>query len=297
MVDIVIIGGSYAGLSAAMSLGRSLRNVVVVDNHDPCNKTVSNSHNFLTHDGAEPAAIALTARQQVLQYSSVNLLSDTVTQVIKKNDLFEVLLKDGKPLTARKLIFASGIKDIIPVIPGFSECWPKSIIHCPYCHGYEERGKILAVIANGDEGFEYIKLISNWSKYLTVFTNGPADFNDEQVAKLRKHKIAIIESPIVSLQHTNGNVNHIILQNGNDIPAEFIFYKPAFVQKSDIPKQLGCEFTKTGHLQTNMFGETTVPGIFAVGDNCSPMRSVANAVATGSFTGAYLNKLLGDEDF
>ncbi|RFZ94493.1 NAD(P)/FAD-dependent oxidoreductase [Mucilaginibacter conchicola] len=297
MADVIIIGGSYAGLSAAMSLGRALRNVVVIDNQDPCNKKVAHSHNFLTQDGAEPDAIALAARKQVLQYPSVNLIVDTVSQVINNGENFEVVTIDGQKFKARKIIFATGIKDILPDIPGFSACWPKSVIHCPYCHGYEERGKKLAVIGNGDEGFEYAKLINNWSKHLTVFTNGTATFNEEQLIKLKKHKINIIESPITALVHEKGHVNHISLANGKGIAVEFIFYRPAFVQKSDIPKQLGCDFTSTGHLQVNMFGETNLPGVFAVGDSCSPMRSVANAVAAGSFTGAYLNKLLGDESF
>ncbi|TWR26669.1 NAD(P)/FAD-dependent oxidoreductase [Mucilaginibacter achroorhodeus] len=297
MVDVIIIGGSFAGLSAAMGLGRSLKNVMVIDNNDPCNKKVAHSHNFIAHDGASPAQIALSARQQVLKYPSVSILNDTVLEARPNNTHFDVRTASGNLFTARTLIIASGVNDILPNIEGFAACWPTSIIHCPYCHGYEERGKMLAVIANGDEGFEYARLIHNWSKYLTVFTNGPATFTQLQRAKLENNNIAIIESPIASLIHHNGQVSHVTLTNGGALPVDFIFYKPAFGQKSDVPMQLGCDLTKAGHIQVNMFGETSVPGVFAIGDCASPMRSVANAVAAGNFTSAYVNKLLIEEDF
>jgi thioredoxin reductase len=72
--DVVIVGGSYAGLSAAMTLGRSVRKVLVIDNRQPCNKTAPQAHNLITHDGETPAAIAAKAREQLAFIKRLNLL-------------------------------------------------------------------------------------------------------------------------------------------------------------------------------------------------------------------------------
>jgi len=148
--DVIIIGGSYAGLSAAMTLGRSMRKVLIIDSGKPCNRQTPYSHNFITHDGETPAAIAQKAREQVLKYPTVQLVNDTALRASKNENGFEIITASEAAYNTTKIIFATGVLDIMPDIKGFAECWGISILHCPYCHGYEVKDKPLGIIANGD---------------------------------------------------------------------------------------------------------------------------------------------------
>jgi thioredoxin reductase len=295
--DVVIIGGSYAGLSAAMTLGRSVRKVLVIDNRRPCNETAPQAHNLLTHDGETPAAIAAKAREQLTLYKTVELTVDNATGVVQNDGYFEVTTGSAKVIKAKKILFATGIKDIMPDTPGFADCWGISVIHCPYCHGYEVYGQKLAVFGNGDEGFEYAKLISNWSKDITLFTNGVSTLSAEQLQQLQQHHINVVETKIAGINHNNGHVQNIALINGSSYPVDAIFSRVPFEQHTNISQQLGCINTKIGHIEVDGFGATSVPGVYAAGDNSSPMRGLANAMATGLIAGVIINKTLIDEEF
>jgi thioredoxin reductase len=291
--DVIIIGGSYAGLSAALALGRSLRTVLVIDNWDPCNKKARQSHNFLTHDGEKPNVIAFKARQELAFYETVKLIADTVVDVTQQGDGFEVATT-GETFNAQKILFATGLKDIMPDIAGFADCWGNSIIHCPYCHGYEVYQEKLAVFGNGDEGFEFTKLISNWSEDLTLFTNGVSTLNHGNEQKLAEHGINIIQTKITGINCVNNQVQLIKLIDGTEHAIQAIFARVPFEQHTNIPAQLGCALTEQGHIQIDDFGATTIPGIYAAGDNSSPLRGVANAVANGMMAGVFINKALID---
>jgi len=287
--DVIIIGGSYAGLSAAMTLGRSLRNVLIIDSGLPCNRQTPHSHNFLTRDGETPKAIATIAKEQVLQYPTVHFIEEKATAAKRIEKGFGISTQTGRSFTAGKLIIASGIKDIHPDIKGFSECWGISVIHCPYCHGYEFRHQQTAIMANGERAAHLSMLVRNLTSKLTIFTNGPAVFEADQLQKFRQHNITIIENKITEIQHLNGQVQHLVFEDGNSQPFDAVYAAIPFVQHSDIPSQLGCELTEQGHIKTDGFQKTTVPNVFACGDGASPMRSVANAVYTGNMTGSMIN--------
>lgn len=295
--DVIIIGGSYSGLSSAMALGRSLRDVLVIDSGLPCNRQTPHSHNFLTQDGKTPAEISHIAKEQVMKYKTVRFYEGLADKAVKIQTGFEISTRSGDRFTAKKLIIASGIKDIMPDIKDFSECWGISIIHCPYCHGYEVRHEKTGILANGDTGYELGKLISNWTKDLTIYTNGISTFNEEQSFKLKQNNIQIIENEIDSFEHINGKLQNINFKDSSQTPITAIYTRLPFIQHSDIPASLGCQLTEQGHIKVDMMQKTSVPGVFACGDGASPMRSVANAVYTGAFAGAALNKELIDEEF
>jgi thioredoxin reductase len=295
--DVIIIGGSYAGLSAAMALGRALRKVLIIDAGHPCNSQTPHSHNFLTRDGETPQAIADIARQQVQQYPSVTFYKGVAITGTGSSGAFTIITDSGDEFKGRKLVFATGVKDIFPAIQGISACWGISVLHCPYCHGFEVKHEKTGVLANGDMGFDYVKMISNWTKQLTLFTNGKSELSEEQSSTLKQHGIAVVETPVSSLQDKNGQVSEIVLQDKSTIPLKVMYYKPAFSQHSDIPVALGCELTEQGHLKTDMFQKTNVSGVYACGDCVSPLRSVAQAVSSGNIAGAMLNRELIEELF
>lgn len=295
--DVIIVGGSYAGLATAMALGRALRNVLVIDAGNPCNKQTPHSHNFLTNDGKTPKEIASLAKQQVQMYGSVSFLEGLATAGLKTKSGFEIQTMAGEVFTSKKLVFATGIRDIIPPIPGFAESWGISVLHCPYCHGFEVRHQKTGIIANGDLAFEIATLISNWTKDLTLYTNGKSSLSIEQKARLDKHHINIIEAEIDRLAHKGGYIQKIHFRNGTDTQVKAIYARLPFVQHSSIPQELGCELTQDGYIKIDAAQRTSIPGIYACGDNTTRMRTVANAVSMGTTTGLMVNKELIEEEF
>lgn len=295
--EVIIIGGSFAGLSAAMALGRSLRNVLVIDAGSPCNQQTPHSHNFLTQDGETPANIHQIAFEQVSQYKTVDFLEDFATEALKTNDGFRVRTKNEQVIFAKKLIISSGIKDQLPNIDGFASSWGISVIHCPYCHGYEFKNEATGILANGEEAMHYAKLVSQLTSQLSIFTNGPALFTEEQATLLTQKGIAVIETPIRKINHHNGYLNSIVFTDGNEYKLKALYARLPFEQHSTIPEQLGCKFSKNGFIELSPMQETSVEGVFACGDNSNPMRSVANAVYTGNFAGASVNSKLAEESF
>ncbi|HLO42690.1 MAG TPA: NAD(P)/FAD-dependent oxidoreductase [Leadbetterella sp.] len=295
--DVIIIGGSYAGLSSAMALGRSLRNVLIIDNGKPCNIQTPHSHNFLTQDGKTPKEISTSAKKQVEKYETIKLYNGLATSGVKTEKGFEITTHTNDKFTAKKLIFATGIKDTMPDIKGFAECWGISIIHCPFCHGYEHRYQNTGIIANGQKAFHLASMVNNLTKSVTILTNGKADFTTEQIEKLHKHNIKIIETKISEIEHKNGKLKNLIFKDGNKISYDVAYAVVPFIQHSDIPVSLGCELTEQGYLKVDFMQKTSVPNIYACGDNSIMMRSVANAVSSGNIAGAVANGELVHEQF
>lgn len=287
--DVIIIGGSFAGLSAAMTLGRAIRNVLIVDAGKPCNRQTPHSHNFLTQDGATPAEISALAKSQVLAYPTVKFENDTVIDVSGTNNNFIVKTAEGKSHSTRKILFSTGVKDIVPDIPGFAESWGISVIHCPYCHGYEYRGQNTGILANDVMAVDFVKLIGNWTQKLTLFTNGKAVFDKETFDKISIPGFQIVEREIAELINESGYLKEIVFKDGSVQEIDALYARVPFVQHTDIPIKLGCELTEMGLVKVDEFGKTGIPGIYAAGDNTSRMRSVSSAVAAGTTAGAVLN--------
>ncbi len=286
--DVIIVGGSNAGLAAGMTLGRALKQVLIIDGGNPCNKQTPHSHNFLTQDGRRPAELLQIATAQVLAYPTVQLVSGTVTTADGSNGDFGVTTADGQRFRARKLLFATGIKDLMPAIQGFAPCWGISVIHCPYCHGYEYKGQETGILMNGEAAVELGTFIRNWTGRLTLYTHGKATLSAEGRQQLARRNIPIVEKEIRRLEHENGYLKSVLFTDGTRQPLDALYAKPAFEQHSPLPGQLGCSLTEGGYIQVDEFKKTTVPGIYAAGDNTTPMRSVAGAVAAGTMAGAML---------
>lgn len=294
--DVIIIGGSYSGLSAAMALGRSLRNVLIIDSGKPCNIQTPHSHNFLTQDGKTPKEISQTAKQQVLSYETVKFQEGIAVNVLKEDFGFTVITASEENFKAKKIIFATGLKDIFPEIEGFAECWGISILHCPYCHGFEVKNLETGIILNGEFAYDFAKMILNWTKKLTIFTNGKASFSEEQFAKLEENNIQVNQKEISKIIHSERKISAIQFADNSAVNLEAVYAKPNFEQHCKIPEKMGCEINEQGLLKVDHFQKTTVAGVYACGDN-SAMRSVAFAVSTGSMSGVMANKDLIFENF
>ncbi len=295
--DVIIIGGSYAGLSAALSLGRAMRHVLIMDTGTPSNWQTPYAHNMLLHDGQTPAEITAAAKAQVLAYPTVSFVEERATGASRLGTDFVIDTEQGKTYTSRKLILATGLTDIMPDMEGYKECWGISLLHCPYCHGYEARNKRTGILGNSDMGYDFACMLRNWTKELTLYTNGESTLTAEQMEKLKHHHVAVIETPISSIDQKNGHVKHLVFEDGWQVPLTVLYTRPDHQHQSDIAERLGCIFTAHNLIETDAFQRTNVHGVYAAGDNSSVGRSIAVAIAHGSVAGMMVNKEMMEEAF
>ncbi len=295
--DVIIIGGSYAGLSAALTLGRSTRNVLIVDAGKPCNRQTPHSHNFLTHDGDRPAEISKVARAEVLKYPTVRFLEGKAISAKKMKDGFSVGVESGQNFIGRKLLLAAGLKDTLPDIKGLAACWAISAIHCPYCHGYEVKNEKIALLMNGEHAFEMAKNLYLWNKDLTILTNGKSQLDSEQTEKLKSKSITILEEEIIELEHQNGQLENIVFKNGMKVSFKAIYVKPEIEQHINFNAQLGFELTDLKTIKVNEQQQTTAMGVYAAGDCTTLFRSLSIVTAAGTMAAVMINKELISEDF
>ncbi|MHA6697696.1 NAD(P)/FAD-dependent oxidoreductase [Chryseobacterium sp. A321] len=295
--DAIVVGGSSAGLSASLALGRARRKVLLIDSGLPCNRMAPHSHNFFTRDGTPPLELLSTARDQLKLYKTIESVEDLVTGVEKTKEGFDVKAESGKTWSTKKMVFATGIKDIMPPIPGFIEAWGISIIHCPYCHGYEYRDQKTGILAAGKSAYEMGKLISNWTGDLTIYTNGEEELSEDYSRAITKKGIKIVDRKIKELVQENGKLKAVLFEDDSSAELSVLYAHPEFEQHCKLPIDLGCELTEQGHIKVDMMTKTSVEGVFACGDNSSFIRSIASAVFAGSMAGGSLNAELINEVF
>jgi len=295
--EVIIVGGSYAGLSAAMALGRSLRKVLIIDSGLPCNRQTPHSHNFITHDGEAPASIAQKAKTQLLQYSTVEFFDGLGVHATKVDEGFVVTVQTGEEFLSKRLVLATGIRDLLLEIPGLAACWGITVIHCPYCHGYEFRGQRTAIMANGERAYHLATLVNNLTDKLTILTGSAPDFTSDQMTRLRAHQIEVVPDEVSAIIHEDGQVKQVAFSDGRVMPFSAIYAAVPFVQSSDIAASLGCQFTEQGRIQVDPMQKTTIEGVFACGDNASTVRSLASAVYSGNLAGAVINQELTESQF
>lgn len=298
LYDVLIVGGSFAGLSAAMALGRACRQVLIIDSGHPCNRQSPHAHNLLTHDGEPPAAILARSKEQVLRYPTVHFIEGRAVSGKQEEGIFEIMTDTNAIYRAKKLLFATGVTDIMPGLSGFADCWGISILHCPYCHGYEVAGQETALLGNGAMAFEFCRLLLNWHPHLTLLTNGQCTLTEEELLQLRRFDVKIIEEELAGFRHREGRLQAVLFRDGSELPMEAVYTKTAFKQHSAIPQQMGCTLTEGhGFIQVDDLQRSSVPGIFAAGDNTTFFRAISGAIAAGGKAGACINAELSEEAF
>jgi thioredoxin reductase len=295
MFDVIIIGGSYAGLAAALQLGRTRRRVLVVDSGRRRNRFAASSHGFLGQDGQTPQAIAAKGRAEVLAYPSVTWLEALVSETRRIGDEF-LVRAGGDEHRSKRLILATGVVDELPMLPGLAERWGKSAFHCPYCHGYELGKGRLGVLASGPHAFHFASLISDWTEpgRTTLFGAGAGDLDAEQRGELRARGIQVEpalvtavrgEAPAIEIcLEPPRSAGSASLQDGRAIPLDGLFVASRTAIHSSFAEQLGCELEMGpvgAFYKTDAMKETTVPGVFACGDAALAVGSVSFAVGDG----------------
>ena len=294
--DVIIVGAGPAGLSAALILGRCRRRVLVCDAGHPRNAVTHALHGFLTRDGVEPAEFLRLAREQLRPYETVELRQTTVTDATRLPTHFELTLRDGRQISSRKLLLATGVVDDLPEIAGFSELYGRSVFHCPYCDGWELRDQPLAIYGRGENGSGLALELTLWSRDLVLCTDGSSELSAEQLERLARHNIAIREDKIVRLKGVEGLLESIEFANGEAVARSGMFFSTGQRQGSDLPKKLGCKFAEEGCVDTGEYESTNVPGLYVAGDASRLVQFVVVAASEGAQAAVAINKELMQEE-
>jgi thioredoxin reductase len=294
--DCIIVGAGPAGLSAALMLGRCRRTVLVCDIGNPRNARSSGLHNYLTRDGITPAEFLKLARQDVERYSSVELRSVEVVDATGSADGFRVVCADGRQLSARKLLLATGVVDELPDVEGLASLYGTSVHHCPYCDGWEWRDQPLAVYGCGEEGTALALGLTVWTDDVVLCTDGPAQLSEKEREQLHAQDIEVREDRILRLDGSAGQLERIVFDNGEWLARRALFVCSGQHQRSALARKLGARFTSHGAVDTGSCEATEVPGLYVAGDSSKEAQFVIVAAAEGAEAGMAINKALLKED-
>ncbi|MBZ9992333.1 MULTISPECIES: NAD(P)/FAD-dependent oxidoreductase [unclassified Mesorhizobium] len=293
--DLAVLGGSFAGLSAAIQAARARRKVLVIDAGQPRNRFAAYSHGFLGQDGRTPRAILDDARRQFLAYPTARLVTARADRAVANSGSdFEIATDGGETFGAARLVLATGVRDILPEVPGLAGQWGRTVLHCPYCHGYEVSGGPLGVLATGPMSVHQAQLISDWGD-VTLFGNGLLEPDAEELAALDGKNIRFEPATVQALEEDGSGGLVVHLDGGRNAGVKAIFTAPRNTMASPLAEQLGCDF-KDGLLgpviSVDDRQQTTVPGVYAAGDAARAMHNIAFAVSGGTFAGVCAHQSL-----
>jgi thioredoxin reductase len=296
MIDVVIVGGGPAGLSAAMMLGRCRRQVIVCDSGQPRNAASHAMHGYLTRDGTHPAELLCLGRAELERYG-IEFRQVRVSGVVQEpSGAFAVNLADQRRLVCRKLLLATGVRDVLPPLKGIEQFFGSSVFHCPYCDAWEVRDKPIALYARRAKGVGEAVALTRWSDQLTLCTDGRSGIDAAGRARLIRCGVVLNEGRIAALEGTDGSLERIRFRDGATIECAALFFNTGQYQRSELPGILGCRFTSKGAVHTDRLGCTTVPGVYVVGDASRDAQFVIVAAAEGVKAAVAINTLLQKED-
>jgi len=290
MNDVIVIGGSFAGLAAALQLGRARRQVTVLDTNLPRNRFAGHSHGLLGHDHKPPLDILAESRLQLARYPAIKLVKTRAEGILGTIDDFSVLTADGERLGARRLILSYGVVDHVPSIPGFAECWGKSVVPCPYCDGFEVAGQHWGLVWSGPQSHSQARLFLDWTDRLTVITDGH-DIPPDIRVNLEHRNISVVDGRMVEIAHHGGQITTVNLDTGSKVAVDILFAHPQNRPSANLHESIGLTTVVTPAgitLKVDERRQTSVPGIYAAGDLTTPfLPSVTQAMSQGAMAGIF----------
>ena len=293
--DVVIVGGGPAGLSAALTLGRMRRSVLVCDTGDPANAVSHGVMGLISRDGVSPGELRAISREQIGNYPSVEFRKAEVREAHRDRETFS-LLANNQTVTARKVLLAHGLDYQLPAIPGVAELWGDKAFHCPYCHGWEVRDQRIGVIATSGKATNQSLLMRPLSDDIVVFDNGAGVLDGPARQRLASCEIRLIEGAITALER-DGEEVRVLVDGGDPLTCDALFVQTELMLRVDLAQQLGANLNDEGRIDVDPAGATTVPGVRAAGDAALPPQSVAAALGCGAVAAYAINAELALEPF
>lgn len=295
--DVVIVGGGAAGLSAALVLTRSRRKVMVVDSGEPRNASAAHLHGFLSRDSADSAVLLATGRDEVAGYDGKFVAADVLGIDHGNRGGYVVRLADGRMLTTRSAIVATGLRDELPEVAGVRERWGRDVAHCPYCHGYEVRDSAIGVLGGHNRPFTMHQavLLRQWSDDIVFFPHCMA-LTDQERERLIAYGVRVVDGEVARLVTTDDQLSGVELADGQVVARSGVFVGPRFVPQDGLLKSLGCELGDNGWVAVDQSGKTSVPGVWAAGNVVDNPAQLINAASAGSTAGIALNHFFLAED-
>ncbi|WP_282776477.1 MULTISPECIES: NAD(P)/FAD-dependent oxidoreductase [unclassified Nocardia] len=298
LLDVVIIGGGAAGLTAAQVLGRARRAVAVIDSHLPRNGPAAHVHGFLSRDGTPPAALVATGRQEAREYG-VDLIDEHVTEISWRgvDPGFVVQLTDGRELETRAILVSTGLRDELPDVPGLRQRWGIDVLHCPFCHGYEVRDEPIGVLGGDvrELSIHQALLLPQWSSDVVFFPNG-IELTDGERARIHARGVEIVEGPVRGIVVDDDRLRAVELEDGRLVPRAALFVGPRFIPNDSLLTGIGCDVGTHGFVTVDGTGRTSVPGIWAAGNVADPRAQVITAAGAGSAAAIAINGYLLERD-
>lgn len=299
--DAIVVGGSAAGLSAALMLGRARRRALVIDAGSPRNRFADHMHGVLGHEGTPPSELVRTGRAEVAGYG-IEVLDGAVEGVQDAGDRVAVILADGRTEQARALVVATGITDELPDVRGLAQHWGSRVLHCPYCHGWEVRDQRLGVLATSPMALHQARLVRQWSDHVVLFSAALGDLDPEEERRLRARGIDIVTAPVIEVLGEGERIAGLRTADDRTTEVEAVFTAGVPRPHDRFLADLGLQRTEQpfglgSFLDVDPAGRTSHPRIWAVGNVVNPMANVPLAVGAGSLAGAAVNGALVEEEF
>lgn len=289
--DVVIVGGGPGGLSAALALGRACKRVLVCDSGPRRNAAAEHIQNFVTRDGTPPEDFRRIGREQLGKYPNVEVRSARVASVSGARGAFRVDL-ESETVEARRILLATGMIDEMLPIEGFRELWGHSIIQCPYCHGWEVRGRQWGYFVRAGDASHLLPFAMQargWTRDVVVFTSGAFEVPPEVRAQLETAKIKLETAPVARLVAKDGQLEAVELGDGTRVPCDVLFAHPP-QRQVDLVRTIGVALDDDGYVRVDpMRFETSIPGIYAAGDLTTRMQGAILAAASATRAASMVN--------
>lgn len=293
--DVVVVGGGPAGLSGALVLVRSLRSVVVVDAGEPRNAPAHGAHGFLGSDGIAPLDLLRAGRREVRSYGG-HVVQGRAVEARRTADGFDVRLDDGRVLRCRRLLVTTGLADELPDVPGLRERWGRDVVHCPYCHGFELRGKRIAMLATDAKGALEAVLLRQWSRDVVLLRHTAPEHDDTVAEQLAARVVDVRDGVVTGLVVDDDRLVGVRLADGSHVGCDALVVSPQVTARDGVLTSLGVTPGPEGVVEVDETGRTAVPGVYAAGNVVDLTAQVVAAAAAGSAAGIALNADLVRED-
>jgi thioredoxin reductase len=290
MWDCVVVGGGAAGLSAGLVLGRARRHTLLIDAGEQSNLAAHGIGGLLGHDGRPPAELYALGRGELESYG-VQVRAGEVAEIECDDGEFVIRLSEGTCERTRRILLATGMAYVPPELPGLDGLWGRSVFHCPFCHGWEVADQPLAVLARGDRAVHLALLLRCWSDDIVVLTDGPADLDDADRARLAGAGIRVDDRPVAALEGDDGELSAVAFTDGGRLPRRGLLVATTMRRRDRLAEHLGLDLAAPGPVaedpvEVDPLCRTSIPGVFAAGDLTAEMPQVAAAIAAGSRAGA-----------